>query len=320
MSRVSAEIVFGEELADTTSKPPRGRRRSSVTGFPTWVPWAFLLPGFLLFLLIVAYPMVRSFQISLYDWSVVPTKPSTFVGLDNYVRGLNDPKFWLSMENAGIYLILTVPAQIILGLFFAVLLEKKMPARTMYRVLFYLPVVTSWVVVSLVFKFLFNTQGGAINWFLMDVLDVIDQPIGWLENRWTGLLAVSILGVWKGVGWAVIIFLAALSGVSKDLQEAASLDGANAWQSFRDVSLPAIRKTLLFVSVLLVIGAFNVFISVLLMTGGGPADSTEVPLTYMYKQAFEFLDFGYGAALSFILAIFIFAMSFAQFRLFRADD
>jgi len=317
---MSADILASDSLADASDRSSRPRHRRSATGFAWWVPWAFLVPGLALFLLIVAYPLLRSFQISLYDWSIVPGKASTFVGFDNYVRGFADSQFWLSMSNAGIYLLLTVPAQIVLGLFFAVLLESRMPARTLYRVLFYLPVVTSWVVVSLLFKYLFTTQGGAINWFLMDVLHVIDQPVGWLENRWTGLLALSILGVWKGVGWSVVIFLAALTAVSRDLHEAAAIDGANAWQRFRNVSLPAIRKTLLFVSVLLVIGAFNVFISVLLMTGGGPAGSTEVPLTYMYKQAFDFLDFGYGAALSFILAVFIFALSFVQFRLFRDKD
>lgn len=317
---MSQAVGQQEALADTAPQEPRGRRGRGSTGFPPWVPWAFLLPGFLLFCLIVAFPLLRSLQISLYDWSVIPTKPSEFIGLDNYTRGLKDAQFWLSMANAGVYLVLTVPAQIVLGLFFAVLLEAKMPARTVYRVLFYLPVVTSWVVVSLLFRYLFNTQGGAINWFLVDVLNVVNQPVGWLENRWTGMIAISVLGVWKGVGWAVVIFLAALTGVSRDLHEAAALDGANAWQRFMNVSLPAIRKTLLFVTVLLVIGAFNVFISVLLMTGGGPAGSTEVPLTYMYKQAFDFLDFGYGSALSFILALVIFAMSFIQFRLFREED
>jgi multiple sugar transport system permease protein len=133
-------------------------------------------------------------------------------------------------------------------------------------------------------------------------------------------MAVSFLGIWKGVGWAMVIFLAALTGVRDDLKEAAALDGAGPWNRFVHVSLPALRKTLLFVTVLLVIGAFNVFISVLLMTGGGPAGSTEVPLTYMYRQAFDFLDFGYAAALSFLLALVIVAVSYAQFKLFDTDE
>ncbi|MBY9073754.1 sugar ABC transporter permease [Nocardioides sp. WL0053] len=292
----------------------RKRRRESLTAY------VFLLPGFALFCLIVAYPLARSFQISLYDWAVVPTQASRFIGLENYARGLADEQFWLSMANAGVYLLVTVPGQLVIGLALAVLLDAKMPARGLFRVLFYVPVITSWVVVALVFKYLFNTDAGVVNWLLVDVLHVADANIAWLQSRWPGLMAVSILGVWKGVGWAMVIFLAALTGVRDDLKEAAALDGAGAWDRFVHVSLPAIRKTLLFVTVLLVIGGFNVFISVLLMTGGGPAGSTEVPLTYMYRQAFDFLDFGYAAALSFLLAIVIMLVSYSQFRLFGGDE
>lgn len=306
---------------------PPGRRRGHRGGHwrgarnPRTVLTAYglVVPGLALFALVVVYPLCRAFQISLYDWSVVPTKASTFVGFDNYLRGLRDGDFWTSLANAGVYLAITVPGQVVLGLLIAVLLDAKMPARGLFRVLFYLPVVTSWVVVALVFKYLFNTDGGFVNWVLVDVVHLADSNVAWLQSRWPGLMAVSLLGIWKGVGWAMVIFLAALTNVSQDLKEAALLDGAGAWQRFRNVALPAIRKTLLFVVVLLVIGGFNVFISVLLMTGGGPAGSTEVPLTYMYKQAFDFLDFGYAAALSFLLALVIFAVSFVQFRLFGKD-
>jgi multiple sugar transport system permease protein len=294
-----------------------GNRRADLKS--TLTAYGFLLPGMALFCLVVIYPLCRSFQISLYDWAVVPTQASQFIGTDNYLRGLKDSQFWLSLANAGVYLVITVPGQIVLGLLIAVLLDAKMPGRGLFRVLFYLPVVTSWVVVTLVFKYLFNTDGGFINWLLVDVVHLADHNIAWLQSRWPGLMAVSLLGIWKGVGWAMVIFLAALTGVSEDLKEASLLDGAGPFQRFRHVSLPAIRKTLLFVTVLLIIGGFNVFISVLLMTGGGPAGSTEVPLTYMYKQAFGFLDFGYGAALSFLLALAIFAVSFVQFRLFGRD-
>lgn len=316
MAATATTSPASPETAAPAPAPQSGRkrRRESLTAL------AFLLPGFGLFCLIVAYPLARSFQISLYDWAVVPTQASRFIGLENYTRGLGDEQFWLSMTNAGVYLLITVPGQIVIGLAIAVLLDAKMPARGLLRVLFYLPVITSWVVVALVFKYLFNTDAGVVNWLLVEVFHVADHNIAWLQSRWPGLMAVSVLGVWKGVGWAMVIFLAALTGVREDLKEAAALDGAGAWNRFVHVSLPAIRKTLLFVTVLLVIGGFNVFISVLLMTGGGPAGTTEVPLTYMYRQAFDFLDFGYAAALSFLLAIVIMLVSYAQFRLFGGDD
>ncbi|TQM63757.1 carbohydrate ABC transporter permease [Humibacillus xanthopallidus] len=285
-----------------------------------WVPWAFAAPGMILFIVVVGYPLLRSLQISFYQWAVLPTDASTFVGFDNYTRALGDAEFWTSMANAGIYLILTVPLTLILGLFFAVLLNAKMPARTVFRVLFYIPVVTSWVVVSLLFKFLFVTDGGAVNWAITDLLPLTSEPVPWLEQRGTGLVAVAALGIWKSLGWCLVVFLAALGGVGEEQYEAASLDGANAWQQFLNVTLPGIRGTFLFVLVLQVIGAFNVFASVLLMTNGGPAGSTEVPLTYMYKQAFSFLDFGYASAMSFILAIIIVVISILQFKFFREKN
>ena len=299
------------------SRPYRpGRGGASRRPAHWWVPWAFAAPGLVLFGMTTGYPLLRSLQISFYNWSVVPTQVSKFIGLDNYIRALGDEQFWTGMVNAAVYLLLTVPATVAIGLFFATLLHARMPARALFRVLFYIPVVTSWVVVSLLFKYLFTTNDGAVNWFLTDFLHLTSDSIPWLEQRWTALIAISALGVWKSVGWCLVVFLAALSGVREELYEAAALDGANAWQRFLHVTVPGIRGTLLFVLVLQVIGAFNVFPSVLLMTNGGPAGSTEVPLTYMYKQAFSFLDFGYGSAMSFILAIFIFIISFLQFRFF----
>lgn len=307
-------IQQAEVAADQKFKPSRGgaSRRAS----HWWVPWAFAAPGLLLYGLIIGYPLLRSLQISFYDWAVLPTEKSIFIGLDNYSRALSDSEFWLSMVNAGVYLVLTVPITIALGLFFAVLLHAKMPGRTVFRVLFYIPVVTSWVVVSLLFKYLFTTDGGVFNWALTDLLPFNLGPVPWLQQRWTALIAISILGIWKSVGWCVVVFLAALGGVGEDQYEAAGLDGANAWKKFWHVTVPGIKATILFVLVLQVIGAFNVFISVKLMTNGGPAGQTEVPMSYMYKTAFEFLDFGYAAAMSFILAIIIFAISFLQFKVF----
>jgi len=276
-----------------------------------------LLPCFALFALTILYPIGRAFQISLFHWSIVPGGASDFLGLKNYQHALHDPVFWRALANTGFYMLITVPAQIVLGLLAAVLLDARMPARALFRTLYYLPVVTSWVVVSLVFRYLFITQGGLVNWILHDQLHLVAYNINWLGARWTAMTALGILGTWKGVGWSMVIFLAALQGVPKVLHEAAAVDGARAWGRFRAVSLPAIRPVVAFVTVLLVIGGFNVFISVYLMTGGGPVDQTQVLLSYMYRQAFSFLDFGYGSAISFLLTLIVFVISLAQLRLFR---
>jgi multiple sugar transport system permease protein len=281
------------------------RRRKDVAA-----AYLFLAPGFVLFSLVILYPIARAFQISLYNWAIVPGVASTFLGLHNYGRALHDPIFWRGLENTGFYMAVTVPAQIVLGLAVAVLLDARMPARAFFRTLYYLPVVTSWVVASFLFRYLFITQGGIVNWAL-------HANVNWLGQRWTAMLAIGILGIWKGIGWSMVIFLAALQGVPRELHEAAAVDGAKAWSRFRAVSLPAIRPVVAFVTVLLVIGGFNVFISVFLITNGGPLDQTQVLLTYMYRQAFSFLDFGYGSAISFTLTLIVFALSLVQLRLFR---
>jgi multiple sugar transport system permease protein len=282
--------------------------------------YLFVLPGFTLFGLVILYPIVRAFQISLYHWAIAPGLPSEWVGFGNYTRELHDPIFWRGLVNTSFYMAVTVPAQIVLGLAVAVLLDARLPARAVFRTLFYLPVVTSWVVVSLLFRYLFLTDGGLFNWFLHDGLHVTNHNIDWLDQRWTAMTAIALLGVWKGIGWSMVIFLAALQGVPRELKEAAAVDGANAWNRFRAVSLPAIRPVVAFVTVMLVIGGFNVFISVFLMTNGGPLDQTQVLLTYMYRQAFTFLDFGYGSAISFTLTLIVFVLSIVQLRLFRRPE
>lgn len=293
--------------------PARTRHRQKLP----MAPYLFLAPGMVLFALTILYPIARALQISFYDWALMPGATSTFVGFGQYTREFHDPTFWLSLVNALFYMAFTVPLQIIFGLLVAVLLDSKIPGRGLFRALFYLPVVTSWVVVTLLFKFLFSTNSGFVNWVLHDGLGVVNHNIGWLDSRWPAMVTVGLLGVWKGVGWSMLIFLAALQGVPADLKEAAAVDGAGAWRSFQNVTLPAIRLAVAFVTIMLVIGGLNVFTSVYVMTNGGPQQQTEVVLSYMYHQAFEFIDFGYGSAIAFTLSIIVFAVSFTQMRLFR---
>ena len=298
----------------TTTGGLKSRRRRSVSGSPV-VPYLFLAPGIVLFAVTVLYPTFQAFRMSFFDWKLIESA-SKFIGLDNYIRAFQDDHFWLSLSNSGIYMVLTVIPQIVIGLAIALLLVKKSPTQPLFRVLFYLPVVTSWVVVSLLFRFLFSDDG-LINFTLGDLLHLTDGNTAWLADRWTALIAICALGVWKGIGWSMMIFLAALQGVPTSLLEAADMDGANRWQRFRTVTVPAIWPALLFVTVMLVIGGFNVFVSVYLMTGGGPAGRTEVLLTYMYQQAFANLDFGYGSAIAVLLTIIVFVLSIVQLRVFR---
>jgi multiple sugar transport system permease protein len=304
---------------DRAREPPRFRQagpRSTGTARAArrgrLAAYAFLAPAFALFVIVLLIPIGKATQVSFYDWLPFPGADNTWVGLDNYTRALGDPQFRLSVVNALVYMLVTVPGQILLGLGVALLLQNRLPGRAAFRVLFYLPVVTSWVVVSLLFRYLFATDGGLINWVLVEGLGVVEEPVGWLESRWTGIAALCVLGIWKGVGWTAVILLAGMTGVPKELHEAAAVDGAGYGRRTWHVTLPALRRTLLFVSVMLVIGSFNVFISVLLMTAGGPAGKTEMPLTYTYRQAFNFLEFGYGSAVAVIMTVIVLILSIGQ--------
>lgn len=286
--------------------------------------YGLLLPGLLLYGLWAAYPLVSSFILSFSEWNL--TKPTVFVGLDNYARALGDPLFWRSLASTLGYTIVTVAGQLILGLGAALLLNQRIPGRSFLRLVYYLPVITSWVIVSLVFLFIYNGQAGALNWLLKDVLHLIPKNVAWLAEPSTALWAIAVLGIWKGIGWTMVVFLAGLQSVPRELYEAAAMDGAGAWARFRYVTLPFLRATSTFLLVVLTIGGFNAFISIFVMSSsatgtiGGPLNSTDVVLTYMWKQAFAQIDLGYGAALSFLLALAIGLVSLVEFRLIRRQE
>ncbi len=286
--------------------------------------YGLLLPGMALYGLWAAYPLINSFLLSFTQWNL--TKPTVFIGLDNYTRALGDPLFWRSLSSTLGYTIVTVAGQLALGLGAAVLLNQRIPGRPVLRLVYYLPVITSWVIVSLVFLFIYNGQAGALNWLLNDVFHVIPKNVAWLAEPSTALWAIAILGIWKGIGWTMVVFLAGLQSVPQELYEAAAMDGAGAWARFRYVTLPFLRATSTFLIVVLTIGGFNAFISIFVMSSaatgtiGGPLNSTDVALTYMWKQAFSQIDLGYGAALSFLLAAAIGLVGLVEFRLVRRQE
>jgi multiple sugar transport system permease protein len=299
-----------------TSVPPVRQNTSLRRRFRKALPaYLFVLPGMLLFVAWTLYPLFYSFMMSFAEWNLI--KPSRFVGLENYVRALRDPIFWLALRNTLSYTLITVPGQMILGLGMALLLDRPLRARAFFRTVYYIPVVTSWVVVSLIFTYLYNGQAGLINWALRDALHLTSQNINWLGEPLTANLAIASLGIWKGIGWTMVIFLAGLQSIPPELYEAAAIDGAGGWTRLRYITLPLIRQTTLFILVLLTIGGFQVFISVYVMTGGKPVHRTDVLLTYMYSNAFEFLDLGYGSALSYLFALMVFSLSMVQIRLLR---
>lgn len=278
-----------------------------------------LLPGLAVFGMFTVYPIFRLLWMSFCDWSFASMLDQPFIGLANYREVLSDGTFWTVFVNSVVYTLVTVPGQMALGLFTAVLINGIKRFGVTFRVINYLPVITSWVIASLVFRYVFNTEG-LLNYFLTNVVHVTSANVRWLDTRWSGLAVAMILGIWKGVGWNMVVFLAALQQVPAELYEAAEIDGCGAWKKFVSVTLPSIRGTVLFALIMLTIGGFNVFTSIKMITGGKPAHQTDTLLTWMYYKAFSTGKFGYAAALSFIMALFLGMLAILQFKAMRSRD
>ena len=280
---------------------------------------ALLLPGLMIFAMFTVYPIVRLFIMSLCDMSFSSMLTQPFAGLMNYREVFSDSTFWTVFVNSVVYTLVTVPGQMALGLVTAVLINGIKRFGVTFRVINYLPVITSWVIASLVFRYVFNTEG-LLNYFLTNVIHVTSANVRWLDTRWSGLAVAMILGIWKGVGWTMVVFLAALQQVPAELYEAAEIDGCGAWKKFVSVTLPSIRGTVLFALIMLTIGGFNVFTSIKMITGGKPAHQTDTLLTWMYYKAFSTGKFGYAAALSFIMALSLGLLAILQFKAMRSRD
>ena len=278
-----------------------------------------LLPGLLVFGIFTFYPIVRLFWMSFFKWDFGSFLNQDFIGLENYRTVLSDRNFMTAFANTLVYTIITVPAQMILGLLVAILVNAVSRFKIGFRVAYYLPVITSWVIASLIFRYVFNTEG-LLNYFLTNVIHVTSQNIHWLDSRWGGMAVAMLLGIWKGIGWNMVVFLAALQTVPLELYESASLDGAGGWQKFVHVTLPGIKGTVLFALVMLTIGGFNVYTSTKLITDGKPGHDTEVVLTWMYYKAFSNGKFGYSAALSFIIAFVLAILAVVQFKLMQNKE
>lgn len=277
------------------------------------------MPGLLIFGIFTVYPILKLFIMSFFEWDFGSMLSHRFIGLGNYIEVLGDEYFRTVFVNSLVYTIVTVPGQMLVGFLVALLLNQITHFKVGYRVMYYLPVITSWVVASLIFKYVFNTEG-LLNYFLTKVIHITSGNIRWLDTRWSGMTVAMLLGIWKGIGWNMVVFLAALQTVPGDLYEAAAIDGATAWNKLIHVTIPSIRGTVLFALVMLTIGGFNVFTSVKMITGGDPGHQTDVILTWMYHKAFDTGKFGYAAALSFITTVVLALLAVVQFRLMQQKD
>jgi len=281
---------------------PREFRRNCVA-------WSFLAPSIFHLLIFTLGPLALAAWLSLHRWSLLDaTRP--FVGLANYVHLLRDGAFWNAIRNTTVFT-LHVPVSMALALGLALVVHRRVRGIVFLRATLFLPTITSLVAIAMVWQWMLHDEYGLVNWLLTAAGF---SPVRWLSSPSTALLSIMIMAVWMVVGYQMILFQAGLATIPQELYDAARIDGAGPWRRFIHVTLPGLRHTLFFVLVTSVIGSFQVFGAVYVMTEGGPLRSTDVVVYHIYQEAWEFLRFGDAAAMSWILFGMIFFVTWLQFR------
>jgi len=256
--------------------------------------------------------MVASLGLTLFDWNLL--QPPEFVGLANFERLIGDPGFHRALIHTVQFVVGYLPLVLVGGLAIALGLHRASRGIAFYRTAYFLPVVTSWVVVALMWRWLLNPSGGIVNWGLG--LAGIEGPGWWADPGWA-MPSIILASAWKDLGFVMVIFLAGLQAIPQDYYEAASIDGAGRWARFRHITLPLLSPATFFVVVISLINSFQVFDQVWVMTGGGPANASTVVVTEVVRNAFSYGQLGYASAMSWILFVAILAMTLLQFRLQR---
>lgn len=274
-----------------------------------------LLPALLGLLIFSFLPIAEAFELSFYEAPLL-SQQRDFAGLENYTTALNDAVFRRAILNTILYAVAVVVFQVVLALLLATLINNYFPGVGLFRSAYFLPVVTSLVVVSTVWKIMYHADNGLIN-SLLRTLSL--PPQQWLTSPDLALWSIVIIGVWKEVGFSMLVLLGGLQSISADLYESASIDGASGWTAFWRITLPLLRRALLFVVVYSTINAFKIFIPIYVITDGGPSDSTQTMVFYVFQTAFRYFKLGYASALSFLLLILVLLLTAIQFRLLRSD-
>lgn len=282
---------------------------------PTAIPYLFILPVILFTVFFKFIPIGVSLLLSFTEYDMLSSP--RWVGIANYAYLLSDNDlFWTSLKNTAQYSLEVLPANIAISLLLAILVNQELKGVAFFRTVFYLPVVTSIIAVSMIWMWIYNYQVGLLN----SILGLFGLgPFDWLRNPKLALHSLAIMRVWKGVGWNMVIYLAGLQGIPRYIYEAATIDGASAWTQFRRLTWPLLRPVTYYIIVMGLISTFQSFGEIYAMTQGGPLDSTTTLGYLVYQQAFQYWEMGKASATAFILFGVIFALSIAQNKFVSAE-
>ncbi len=276
----------------------------------------FFLPALILLSLFLLYPMAMAFYYSFTDFYLLTPGNKGFIGLENFQYAFADSEFRLAFKNTLYFVVLVVPLQTAVGLGLALLINKKLPLTTFFRTAYFSPVVMSLVVVSILWTFLYNPNEGLFNQVL-EALGFSAQPF--LTSPDQAMNSIIAMSVWQGAGFQMLIFLAGLQNIPSVLYEAASIDGANGWQKFKNITLPGLRNVSIFIVITITIAAFKLLIQPMIMTQGGPLGSTRSLVYYTYQVGFTYRDVGYASALAVLFTAIVLIISLTQ-RKFLTED
>ncbi|MBI9070403.1 MAG: sugar ABC transporter permease [Melioribacteraceae bacterium] len=271
------------------------------------LPYLLVSPYLLHFVLFIAFPVIFSIVLTFHKWNII--SPMEFVGVNNYVRLFNDKTFFISIINTLVFLVIHIPLQIIVALFLAEILNQKLKFQGFFRAAFFLPVIVSGVVVTILWQQMYGFDTGLLNRMLVSIGL---GKIGWLTDPDVAMVSIAVMATWKNVGLYVVLFLVGLQTVPVHYYEAADIEGATRSQKFFKITLPMINPTIFMVVILSTIGGFSLFIEPYIMTGGGPLNSTISAVLYIYKQGFFYYHMGYAATLGIFFALIIFAVVIIQ--------
>lgn len=275
--------------------------------------YMFLSPTLIVFMLFIAFPVLFSLYLSFHQWNMFSTQ-TQFVGLDNYTRIIGSEEFWQVLVNTLIYTAGTVPLNMIAALTVAYFLNKKIAGRKFLRVAFFAPVVVSPVAAAVIWRWIYEPNFGLLNyslsWFGI-------SSVSWLNDPTAAMIALIVMGVWKTFGVNMVLFSAGLQGIPDHYYEAAQLDGAGPWTRFWHITLPLLSPTTFFILVMSVIGSFQVFDLVYVLTSGGPLGSTKVLVFFLYENAFKFFEMGYASAVAYFMFALIFIVTLIQMRFLK---
>jgi len=278
----------------------------------------FLAPSVTLFAVFFAFPLLATFYLSFHDWDLlIPAIEAPSVGFKHYAALMGDSRFVLALTNTFLFVFANLLLMPALSLGIALLLSEVKVIAWFWRLLFFLPVVTSAVAMSLVWQYIFDPTYGPLN----ELLQAFGLPAqGWIMNPKQSLISIIIVMLWQGMGYYAILYLAGLQGIPDDYYEAAKIDGASAWRRFLHITLPLLKPTSVFVLVMIGINSFHAFTQFFVITNGGPSDSSNVLGLYIYQTAFEFLNMGKASAMSVVLFALVMCFSVVQLRVMRQRE